>query len=1019
MKLPKLAIDNHQFTMIVVCLLVLMGIVSFMTMPKSEDPQIQGVGSSIYAVYPGASPTDIEELVVNPLETALNELDDVRTISSNSEDGIGIIGIEFELGSDPDEKYSDVVQKVTSLRSELPENLMMLETLKWTVTDVYIVQLALMSETATYMELKNEAEELKKRLEKVSGVKQVEIWALPEHEIRVSLDFNKLAQMRLPVSRVMGAIMDANTNIPGGHIDIGPKRLSIKTTGSYESLKDIENTIVHAMNNKVVYLKDVADIQMKTEDPEYLARFNGRRAIYITVNQKKGTNIFSIFSGMRPIIKDFQETLPPSMQLEYAFDQSKSVSRRVNGFFMNLIQGIILVGIVIFAAVSSRASLIVMLAIPTSILIGIGLLDLSHYGLEQMSIAGLVIALGLLVDNAIVVTENSARFMKLGYKRAEAAVAGTSQVGWAVVSATTTTLLAFIPIIFMGEMTGEFIRSMPLTVIYTLSASLLISLTLTPYLVTKFLRVDKKVHERPFRKLLNRFIKTHYRRGLKWSLGNPWKVVGIGLGSFLFVMLLFFLFMDFSLFPKAEKPRFFVSVKLPVGSSLDKTNEVVQDVETILMQIPDVKSVTANIGHGNPRIYYNVFVVRHKSHFSHILVELNDYDRKRMARIVKDLRNRFSQYPGAIIEVNELEQGPPVEAPIEMRIQGNNLEVLKKIAGDIEALMKKEPGLVNIHNPLSSSKTDIHVRVNRDKAAMLGVPLSEIDRTIRAALTGLPVSEYNDPEGNKYNIVVRMPLSGTPGISDFERIYVPSMTGTLVPLGQLAALELSPSPQVISHYNLDRNVSVTADVESGVSVNQATKQVIQKLEAYQWPKGYRYNVGGESESRESSFGDMGQAVVIAVVAIFGVLVLQFRSYLQPLIVFSAIPLAIIGSFLALFVTGNSFSFVAFIGLCSLIGIVVNNSIILVDYTNQLRQEGKSIESALKEAGETRFIPIVLTTLTTIGGLLPLTVTGGSLWEPMGWTIIGGLLTSTALTLIYVPVLYKLYSRKNQAPLKQK
>ena len=1012
MKLPKLAIENHQFTMIVVCLLVLLGIVSFFRMPKSEDPQIQGVGSTIFAVYPGASPGDIEELIANPIESALNELENVRTIQSDSEDGIGRIGIEFELGSDPDDKYSEVVQKVAGLRSELPENLLMLETLKWTVTDVYIVQLALISETATYKEMENEADELKKRLEKVHGIKQVEIWALPQHEIRVSLDFNKLAQMRLPINRVMGAIMDANANIPGGHVDIGPKRLSIKTTGSYQTLQDIENTVVNAMNNKVVYLKDVADVQMTTEDSDYLARFNGRRAIYITANQKKGTNIFSIFSRMRPIISEFKKELPPSMQMEYAFDQSKSVSHRVNGFFMNLIQGIVLVGIVIFAAVSSRASLIVMLAIPTSILMGIGLLDLSHYGLQQMSIAGLVIALGLLVDNAIVVTENSARFMKLGFSRSEAAVAGTSQVGWAVVSATATTLLAFIPIILMGDMTGKFIRSMPLTVVYTLSASLLISLTLTPYLAKKFLHVDKKAHDRPFRKLLNRFIETRYRRGLKWALANPWKVVGIGIGGFLFVMILFFLFMDFSLFPKAEKPQFFVTVKMPAGTSLDKTDHVVRDVEAILHEIPEVKNVTANIGHGNPRIYYNVIVTRHKSYFAHILVELNHYNRKRMADIVRYLRGRFSEYAGAIIEVNELEQGPPVEAPIEMRIQGNNLDVLKKIAGDVETIMKNQPGLVNIHNPISTSKNDIYVRVNRNKAAMLGVSLAEIDRTIRAALTGLPVTQYMDSEGKKYDIVVRLPLNGSPRISDFERIYVSSMTGRLIPLEQLAALEISPSPQVISHYNLDRNVSVTADVEAGISVNQATGQVVQQLEKYQWPKGYRYNIGGESESREESFGGMGQAVVIAIVAIFGVLVLQFRSYLQPLIVFSAIPLAIIGSFLALFLTGNSFSFVAFIGLCSLIGIVVNNSIILVDYTNQLRREGKAVVPALKEAGETRFIPIVLTTLTTIGGLLPLTLTGGSLWEPMGWTIIGGLLTSTALTLIYVPVLYKLYAREN-------
>lgn len=1010
MKLPKLAIENHQFTLILTVLFILAGIGSILNMPKSEDPQISAVGTSVFVLLPGSSPADMEQLVVDPVEEAMNELEDVRTISATAKNGLAVVEVEFDIGCDPDEKYSDVVEKLNTIRDDLPENVLTCEAVKWTVTDVYILQLALISETAPYYEMEKEAERLEKRIEKVNGVKHVDLWALPEQQVRVSINLEKMAQLHIPLNYVMGAILDANDNIPGGYIDVGNKRLNVKTSGSWQSLDEIKNTVIHAQGGQPVYLKDVADVEMGYEDAEYLARLNGKRCVFMTVGQKEGTNIFSIFSQMNEEIRAFESQLPSSMTLERVFDQSVSVHSRVRGFFMNLLQGIVLVGVVIFAAVSSRASVIVMLAIPISIMMGISLLDLSHYGLEQMSIAGLVIALGLLVDNAIVVIENSARFMKLGYNRKDAAVLGTSQVGWPVVSATATTLLAFVPIVMMRNMTGNFIRSMPLTVIYTLSASLLVSLTLTPFLSTKFLKIDRFEHERPFRKVLNRFIETFYRGWLHRALSAPKRTLALAFAAFVLSLALVPL-VGVSFFPKAEKPQFFIKVQMPAGTNLDATNDVAHYIEETLSQYPEIKNVTVNVGHGNPRIYYNVFSQREMSSHADILVELKSYQRKTLNRIVNELRGRFDRYPGARIEIKDLEQGPPVDAPIEVRIVGNDLDVLKSIAADVEPIIKAQAGAVNVNNPLGTTKNDVRVKINKEKAAMLGVSITDIDRTVRTSLTGLPLTQYRDKEGKEYDLVLRLPLEHRPVLSDFDRIYVASRSGALIPLGQLAAIELEASPLMISHYNLDRSVSITADVDVGYSVQKVTMAIVDQLNAYSWPKGYAFQMGGELESREESFGGMGQAMVIAMIAIFGVLVLQFRSYSQPFIVFSALPLAVIGSILGLFLTGNSFSFSAFIGLCSLVGIVVNNSIILVDYTNQLRREGKQTLEAIKEAGETRFIPIVLTTMTTVGGLLPLTLGGGSLWAPMGWTIIGGLLMSTALTLIIVPVLYEIFSPK--------
>jgi multidrug efflux pump subunit AcrB len=610
-----------------------------------------------------------------------------------------------------------------------------------------------------------------------------------------------------------------------------------------------------------------------------------------------------------------------------------------------------------------------------------------------------------------VVIENISRFMKMGLSNKEAAVKGTSQIAWAVVSSTTTTVLAFIPIMMMQNITGDFIRSMPVTVVYTLSASLLISLILTPYLSTKLLKLSDVQKKRKMRQLLNHEIENRYRKTLNFGLTKPKLIVLIAVIVFMASLSLFPL-VGVSFFPKAEKPQFIINVDTPDGSNLERTDQVAQFVDSLLINRTEIKHYAINIGHGNPRIYYNVIPRRNSSNHAQFFITLKERNLESFTLLINDLRKQVKNVPGAKIEVKEFEQGPPVEAPIAIRILGDNLEILKKISLDIENIILSTAGTINIKNPLSTSKTDIHVKINRDKAGFLGIPLVDIDKTVRTAVAGLAISKFRDLEGKEYNMVLRLPFTGKIDYEDLDKIYVSSLSGAQIPLRQVANIQFKGSPMRINHYNLERNVTITSDVEGDLSVDQVTKDIMAQLDEYNWPKGYRYSMGGELESREESFGGMAKAAIVAIIGIFAVLVLQFRSYTQPLIVFSAIPLAIIGSVVALLITGNSFSFTAFIGLTSLVGIVVNNSIILVDYTNQLRQEGKDIVTALKEAGETRFIPIVLTTATTVGGLLPLTLGGGTLWAPMGWTIIGGLLVSTVLTLLVVPVLYKLFSKEN-------
>ncbi len=1013
MKFPRAAINNYQFTIMVFILLVIYGVFSYINMPRTEDPEITIPGASVIAVYPGASPVDLEELVAVPLEDAINELDDIKKINTTLRDGVCIIGVEFNFGTNAKDKYDEVVQKVNAIRNELPENLYSLETMQWTTTDVNILQFALISQHLEYGEMQDEAEKIEKEIKKIPSVKSVEIIACPEEEVRISLDFEKMAHMNISLEQVSNAILSNNANIPGGNIDISDKVFGVKTSGSYENLQQIENTIVSSYQGRIIYLKDIGKIGFDYEENNYYARYKGKRAIFMIVKQKEGLNVFHTMEAIDPIIHKFRKKLEGNIRIAYVFNQAEQVDERIDTFMSNLLQGIILVGLAILLALGIRSSIIVIIAIPLSIIMGLGAINVMGYGIQQISIAGLVVALGLLVDNSIVIIENINRFIKMGCSPKEAAVKGTSQIGWAIISSTATTILAFVPIVMMPDKSGEFIKSLPITIIATLTFSLLIALSLSPLIASLVFKASKKGVTKKlkgFQKLLQRFIEGPYRKSLNFALKNK------GLSIFIAIVVLVaslyaFRFVGISFFPKAEKPQFMMRVDMPDGTNLDKTDKVASYVESVLDTVSDVKYYASNVGHGNPRIYYNVWPRDDAKNYAEIFVQLHEYDVDEFYGLIDNLRNFFKQYAGAKITIKEFEQGAPIKAPVMIYAHGDNLEELRKISEDIEQMLKEQPGAINIQNQLSKQKTDLYFNINREKAGIFGVPVYKIDQIIRAAVHGNSISRFRDKDGEEYDIVVKLSETENMDVYDFNRIYVTSVTDKQIPVRQLARVEFKEAPGLITRYNLDRTALITADVRKGYTLDEIMNPVLTQLDEYGFPDGYGYYIGGELESRRDSFGGMQVAIVIALISIFAVLVLQFRSFKQPLIIYAAIPFALIGVIWALFITGYTFSFSAFIGLISLVGIVINNSIILVDYTNQLRESGKGLTESLKEAGETRFTPIVLTTITTIGGLLPLTLIGGSMWAPMGWTIIGGLLVSTMLSLIVVPVLYGLLVRK--------
>ncbi len=1010
MKIPKLAIGHYQFTIIVFLFLLAVGMNSFFMMPRTENPTVYIPGGSIVVVYPGASPKTLEQLVAIPIEEAINELDDIKRFNTEIKEGLVIINTEFTYNTDAQKKYDDMVSKVNSIKNDLPKNIREIIINKYTSTDVAIMQLALTSKDAEYRELDRLSENLKHMATKSYGVKKVKIHALPRQEVRISLNTEKMAEMNISISDVENAIKSNNENIPGGSFKLSGQYFSIQTSGSYNNLDEIRNTVVSSYNGRIIYLKNISTTGFDYEDQDYYGYYNGQRCIFISIEQKDGYNIFKIMDGLKPVIQKFKNGLPAHITLETVYDQSNFVRTRINGFMNNLFQGILLVGLLIFLSLGFRPSVIVITAIPLSVIIGLGIVDTVGYGLQQISIAALVVALGLLVDNSIVMVENINRFIQMGYDKRTAAIEAAQQMGPPVFTATLTTLLAFIPIIMMPDKAGDFIRSLPVTIIATLAVSLIIALTLTPLIASKILTGKNSKKEKWLINLLHKFIEGPYRNTLSLAFKNR-KLTLIFTIMLLGGSLYVFKFVGISYFPKSETPQFMVSINLPEGSGIEKTANAASYVESVLDTVKQIKSYATNIGHGNPRIYYNIFPKKYSNNYADIYVESKNYDAEKFNNLIMRLRKTFNNYPGAKFNVKEFEQGPPSEAPIVINILGKDVNVLRKISNDIYDYVDASEGTLNVENKLSKIRTDIHFNINKMKAGMLGVPVSEIDKTIRAAVNGLSITKYNDKQGNEYDIVLRRPEGDNIKPADLDKIFITSLAGKQIPLKQLANIEFKKASSIITRYNFQRNAKVIGDLHTNANLDDVMAPVIEKLKNYDFPEGYSYHIAGEIQSRTETFGGMQRAILIAIFSIMSVLVLQFRSFTQPLIIFSAIPLALIGSIWALFFTGYTFSFTAFIGLISLVGIVVNNSIILVDYTNLLLKQGKPMFEALKTSGETRFIPILLTTLTTIGGLLPLTLKGGSLWAPMGWTIIGGLLVSTFLTLIIVPVLYSFLTNK--------
>ncbi len=987
-----------------------LGVGALLSIPKSEDPIATMPGAGVVIILPGADAEQIERVITIPLEKALNSLEDVKEIQSRSEANVSRVSVEFLWGADPDKKYDEVVREVNKLRPDLPDGITLVRVDKRNPSQVSVVQMALVSETAEYRQIEAYARELRDEIERAPGVQQADLWGIPPSEVLVEADMQKLAAFDLPIASVMTALQRAGADIPLGVLKAGGRRLNIEGTGPFDTLDEIRQVPVVNGDGVALTVGDIADVRWSNDEQVHYARFNGERAVFLTARAKLGEDVFKVINAVQDKVTAFEPRLPTGISLKQGFNQADTVKHRLNGLGRDFLIAIALV-LITLLPLGFRASLVVMIAIPLSISIGLLAIYQMGFTLNQLSIAGFVLSLGLLVDDSIVVVENITRHLREGMSRGKAAIEGVREINLAVVGCTAVLVLAFLPLMALPEATGEFIRSLPTAVVATVLASLCVSLTIIPFLASRILSRTSK--DNIVMTVFMGAIHGIYRPILKVALSRPVATVVLGMSIFA-ASLTLVPRLGFSVFPENDSPYFVVDIELAKGSAIEDTLKAVEYADDLLAREENVEWRYFNAGRDNPQVYYNDFPKDQRSNIGQIYVRLTDWEPERDHKLLENLRRELQAYPGARFNIRRYQTGPPVEAPIAVRVSGADLEVLAEISASIAETVRKTDGTRNVIDPLAERLLTLDLNIDAQAAALAGVPAGAIDETIRIAVAGTEVAKFRDPVGDAYPVRLRGPRGDVLEVDDLADLYIWNVEGQALPLATFSQPAIASGPAQIDRYKRQRIVTVTAYTDPGFLTSRVTADVAAALEDIRLPPGYTLSYGGQAESQSESFSGLLPAIIIASFGIMAVLLLEFGSFATVAIVAFVIPMGIMGGLTALYIGGESLSFVAIIGFIALTGIEIKNSILLVDFANQERARGTPLKQAIERAGELRFLPVLLTALTAIGGLIPLVLDQSPLYSPLAMVIIGGLISSTLIGRIVTPPLYLLLAPKDVA-----
>ncbi|MBN1594295.1 efflux RND transporter permease subunit [candidate division FCPU426 bacterium] len=1027
--------------------IILLGFISYMRLPRELFPPITFPQLTVLTNYENAAPEEIEVLITKPIEDACSSVNNVKRIVSTSREGVSLVMLEFGWGTSMDFAALNVREKIDLVKEKLPRECEDPIVMKFNPFELPAMTLSVSADMPLY-EVREVAKKIiKNQLEKAEGVAAVQITGGLDREILVDLDLGRLNAAKLSSLSVMEALKNSNVNYPAGTIHGHFYDYLIRTMGEFTTLDDIANSPIgldksaeyeaqeeQALNiaevpiteptdeekrrvdNRVVLVSDIGEVKDTFKEKTSISRYNGRENISITIQKQAGSNTLEVVSNVKKALDKLKADLPKGRNIKIitVYDQSIFVRQSINGVFRDAFVGGVLAFLVILVFLRNlRSSIIVMTSIPISILATFSLMYFSNITLNMMSLGGLALGIGRLVDDSIVCIENIYRHCQLGLKPKEAAVVGASEVSTAVVASTLTTIVVFLPMVFVKGVAGQLFSHLALTVTFSLMASTVGAMLLIPMLVSQ--GSERQLNEIKFLRVVERFLnklESFFMLTLDWFLKNRLVSMGLVLGLFLATMLLVIPIKK-EFMPKVDQGQFVVKINLPTGALIDVTDRVAKQVEDILLAIPEIYNVTLNIGSSKDEDVGQAAEAM-GSHQAQLMINLKKERDRSTGDVVQELKDKVDKLDTGPARFEYLVQDSALQisaftggAPVAVVVKGNDLNLMEKITKDVEELLLGVRGIYGVKNTIVEEAPETKVYIQRDKAALYNLSVDDIARTAKLAIKGTAETKFKEPGKDEVDIRVRMRQEDRENVTDLRNLFVHSPLEMQVPLNEVAYIGVGVGPSEIKRQDRQRYIMVTANIYKR-SLNEVIAEIREKLNKYPVPEEYYVYIGGESEQMAESFQSLVFALVLAFLLVYMIMASQFESLIQPFIIMFTVPLSLIGVMILLFLSATPISIVVIIGMIMLIGIVVSNGIILIDYTNLLREQGVEAEDAIVRASRIRMRPILMTAFSTVIALCPLALAigeGAELMSPLAVTVIGGLTSSTFLTIVVIPVIY--------------
>lgn len=998
----KAAIKNKKVTIFLVCIVILVGMICYSMISKQESPDVAAPAAMITTVYPGASPSDVEKLVTKKVEDKVEEIDGYDYVESFSRNNVSIVILYLTNDVDKDKSWTDLRDKMRDIKSDLPDGCQD-PVVNTKLSETAGMILSISGKNYNYEQLGSYAEEIKKELGGVSGISRFEIKGKQDKVVKVEIDLEKINKYSISVDEICGILKAQNIDLPSGNLKYSSGKINVKVPGSYTSLKEIENTIIGVSTNtgQMVRIKDIARVYMGYDDNTSNSRYNnnGENAVLLTGYFQQNKNIIPIGDSVREKLKGIRNQLPDDIKIDEVTFQPKDVSDSVSFFMENLREGVLLVIITVLIGMGFRNAMVVSAVIPISISMSFIIMYIMGIKIQQMSTTALIIALGILVDDAIVIGDVIQVGIDEGLTGDEAAITGIKKLFVPVFTSTLIIIGAFSPLLTIPGVVGEFMKTLPQVVMICVTCSYLSAMFVTPAMSSLFFKKSKEKKREPILKKMFAYL---------LDKGFIYKKTIIAVAVVLFSLSLLLLsHIGMQFFPHADKNIVYIDITNSKSGDIDNTEKLTRQVENIAKSQKEVTGYSAGVGAAMPKFYITLPTVADSEDVGQIMVKI-DLKKTKVYKTREEFAEHLqgvidSQISGGTATVKLLEQAMPMGAPIRIRLTGDKMDQILQARNKIEEQMRGVQGTLNVRDDAAKNSFEYQVNIDSDKAMQLGVLKSDILKQINIALRGYNSSVYRK-NGNDYNIIVKTDITS---VKDLMGLKIKSsVAGNKVPLNQIAEIKLVCEADQIKHYQKDKTVALYSDIKTGyntVNIEDEIKSRIDKLDL----NGVNVTYDGEKHQIQKNFTSLGVAGLMTIGVIYVLLFVQFKSFKLPLIIMCSLPLSLIGVAIGLKIFGMPVSLTATMGLISLIGVVIRNAILLIEYINEGRSEGLKVEDACRTAVSQRFRPIILSSTATVTALIPLAFSGSALFGPMSVTIMFGLLTATFLTFVIVPVIYSM------------